>query len=385
VADSTGQSAAAHAIATAEVFLLAAPINEPVETAFGRMDERPALLLRLRDRDGAEGWGEVWCNFPACGAAHRAALVRSLVAPLVTGQDPGDPAALSAALAARLRILAIQSGESGPFAQVLAGLDCALWDLAARRAGLPLRVLLAGAAAPAHVPVYASGINPGGAVETVARERDNGHRAFKLKIGFGQDRDRTNLAGARAHVPDAALMADANQAWAAETAIAQASGLTDLDLHWLEEPVAADQPPVIWQRLRRAIPIPLAAGENLRGEAAFAAAIRAGNLAVIQPDCAKWGGVTGCLAVGRAALAAGRRVCPHYLGAGIGLLHSAHILAAAGGDGLLEVDINPNPLRSLLAPGLDHPRDGIADLPDGPGIGVTPAPALLAAFRKAGH
>lgn len=64
----------------------------------------------------------------------------------------------------------------------------------------------------------------------------------------------------------------------AETALARASGLTDLGLHWLEEPVAADPPPAVWQRLRRAIPIPLAAGENLPAEAAFAAAIGAGDL-----------------------------------------------------------------------------------------------------------
>lgn len=94
--------------------------------------------------------------------------------------------------------------------------------------------------------------------------------------------------------------------------------------------------------------------------------------------------MTGCLAVGGAALAAGLRFCPHYLGAGIAPPRSAHILAAAGGDGLLEADINPNPLRSQLAPGRDRPRDGIADLPEGPCIGVTPDPALLAAYRKDG-
>ena len=67
---------------------------------------------------------------------------------------------------------------------------------------------------------------------------------------------------------------------------------------------------------------------------------------------------------------AGLRYCPHYLGAGIGLLASAQVLAAAGGDGLLEVDANPNALRSGLAPMLDHVVDGRVSLGEGPGLGV---------------
>ena len=72
-------------------------------------------------------------------------------------------------------------------------------------------------------------------------------------------------------------------------------------------------------------------------------------MAVVQPDVAKWGGISGCLPVARRVVAARRRYCPHYLGGGIGLLASAHLLAAVGGDGLLEVDCNPNPLREGLA------------------------------------
>src|SRR3546814_2737114 len=75
-------------------------------------------------------------------------------------------------------------------------------------------------------------------------------------------------------------------------------------------------------------PIRLAGGENLRGETAFGAAIDAGDLSLIQPDVAKWGGVSGCLAVARRALAAGRVYCPHYLGGGIGLAASAHLRSA---------------------------------------------------------
>ena len=58
-------------------------------------------------------------------------------------------------------------------------------------------------------------------------------------------------------------------------------------------------------------PIPLAGGENMRGDEEFAAAVSSGAFKVIQPDLGKWGGFSGCLPVGRKAIDAGRMFCPH--------------------------------------------------------------------------
>src|SRR3989337_1847719 len=123
----------------AEIFLYRAPIATPVRTSFGTMVDRPSVLIRLEDAEGFTGWGEVWCNYPAVGADYRARLLQSLVLPLAGALGSwSDPQGMWAALSRRLRILALQSGETGPIAQCLAGLECALQDLAARRAGKPL-------------------------------------------------------------------------------------------------------------------------------------------------------------------------------------------------------------------------------------------------------
>lgn len=119
-------------------------------------------------------------------------------------------------------------------------------------------------------------------------------------------------------------------------------------------------------------PAPLAAGENVAGHEAFDALIAARAVGVVQPDVAKWGGLSGCLPVARRIVAAGLRFCPHFLGAGVGLLHSAHLLAAVGGDGLLEVDANENPLRSRWCGPLESVRDGLVRLGRAPGIGAQP-------------
>jgi D-galactarolactone cycloisomerase len=81
--------------------------------------------------------------------------------------------------------------------------------------------------------------------------------------------------------------------------------------------------------------------------------------------------------VARAIRATGLRYCPHYLGGGIGLLASAHLLAAVGGDGILEIDANPNPLRTETCGPLTAIREGRARLTDAPGLGFEPDLARL--------
>jgi L-alanine-DL-glutamate epimerase-like enolase superfamily enzyme len=284
-------------------------------------------------------------------------------------------------LTARTEVLALQSGEIGPIAQAIAGIDLALWDLTARRNGQALWRLLGGV--NDRVAVYASGINPDDAVDVVNIQRGLGHTAFKLKIGFGVTPDVDNLKGLRDLLgSEPALMADANQAWNLETAQDMARRIAPFGLTWLEEPLRADRPAPDWAALQAECAVPLAAGENLVGQAAFEAMIDSAAVRVVQPDIAKWGGISGCLPVIARIRKAGLRYCPHYLGGGIGLLHSAHLLAAVGGDGLLEVDVNPNPLRTLLWGAIEGIDQGQVKLGDAPGIGVEPD---LEALRQASH
>lgn len=355
------------------------PVKVPVRTSFGTMTDRPAVFIEATDEDGATGWGEVWCNFPGCGAEHRARLVHSVMAPLVEGRRfDGGPGEAWETLTRETAVLAIQSGEPGPMAQAIAGIDLALWDLAARRAKQPLWRHLGGARA--RIPVYASGINPDGADQTALAMRAEGHRAFKLKVGFGTERDLGNLRALRDGLGDAPMLAvDANQGWNLDQARAMAPRLSPFGLAWLEEPLRADRPWSEWRQLRAGAPLPLAGGENVAGLEAFDAAIAADVFSVLQPDAAKWGGISGCWPVVQRARAAGLRYCPHYLGGGIGLLASAHLLAAAGGDGLLEIDSNDNPLRSALAGATARIDEGVVTLDDTPGLGA--ADDVLAVAR----
>ena len=148
--------------------------------------------------------------------------------------------------------------------------------------------------------------------------------------------------------------------------------LKEFNLNWLEEPIPANLLSKDWRELGNISAMPLAAGENMLGTYEFQKAIDEKILSVIQPDLAKWGGFTCCVPIARKIITAGLRYCPHYLGGGIGLLASAHALAASGGDGVLEIDINENPLRSNLIGNLLRTKDGIATLGHGSGLGLSP-------------
>lgn len=358
------------------------PVATPVRTSFGVMRDRPMVLVEAVDEQGVSGWGEVWCNFPSVGAEHRARLVSAAFAPNVVGRSVNDPAVVFRELTEASAVLALQAGEPGPVAQCIAGIDMALWDLAARRAGQPMWRFLGGR--DPTIAVYASGLNPDAPEKLAEAKRGEGYSAFKLKVGFGRDRDLANLRALRDTLgPRVRLMVDANQAWSLDEALAIQEALADFELGWIEEPLRADSPLSRWKQLAAAARGPLAAGENMAGDDEFDAAIASGAFAVLQPDVAKWGGISGCLPVARRIRSAGLRYCPHFLGGGIGLLASAHLLAAVGGDGMLEIDANPNPLRSEICGSLATVVDGRATLTEAPGLGIVPDLAMLRGLAAA--
>lgn len=363
-------------VARLDIYVFRATVLKPVVTSFGTIPSRASVLLRLTDNDGAIGWGEIWGNFPTITSEYRANLAAWALPELVLGQTISAIPNFMAGVVEALKVLEVQSDEPGPIAGIAAGLDQALWDLAARKAGMPLRTLL-NAEAPNRVPAYASGLNPKDAVEVVEQSRQRGFRGYKLKIGFGDDIDISNLERITDGMgPGEKLYTDANQRWSAEDAAKMIPTLERFNLGWVEEPIRADQPADAWRTVRRAATMPIAGGENLRGNAAFNEALE--WLDFVQPDAGKLGGISGCHAIATQALAAGRIYCPHWLSGAVGLMHSANLLAAVGGPGVLEMDVNENPIRDAALDGAITLEDGDAVLPDTPGIGINPDPAALA-------
>lgn len=362
-------------LATLQVLHLRHELAKPIATTMGPVQARPALLIRLEDDQGVHGWGEVWCNFPPGGDFYRAELAINVL-PAVLSKLSLEEARPSEYVERQLHRLTLQAGEPGPIKQLAAAVDIALHDLRARRRGVPLAVELGGELRP--VPAYASGISAALFESQVSHMRAQGYRHFKQRIGYDKDDSLPQLqACAEGLNAGEQLMADANQAWDLDTALQRCRQLDSLPLAWLEEPLPVDAPSEDWEVLARQCSMPLAGGENMRDDETFARAVSSGHLGVVQPDICKWGGLSGGQRVATWALDNGRRYCPHYLGGGIGLLASAHLLSAVGGDGLLEVDSSENPLQLALAGGSLALTDGLFSIPDGPGLGIEPDIAAL--------
>lgn len=363
-----------------EVFSYAMPCERPVPMAIGTMTHRAALLIRITDEDGVEGWGEVWCNWPSFGSPHRVHWLTEILSPKLMGASFDNPDTLSEELHRAVWKLALQSGEFGPVVQCLAGVNVALWDLHARRAGQPLYRLLGGESN--RVPAYASGIDPDTCVHMGMDAVRAGFKALKLKVGFDLDTDLSNLKSLRQAVGDEVdIMLDANQAWNLEEAQAACRLFEPFNPAWIEEPLSADAPQHEWRALASGTTLPVAAGENLRSPVDFEDALAGGYLDIVQPDLAKWGGISGCREIAQKTIDRGMRFLPHYFGAGVGLIATAHLIAAMNCDALLELDVNPNALRTLTAGPIGEAQQGAILLSDEPGLGVRPDLKALEEFR----
>lgn len=355
-------------IRSVEIVGVEMPLPAPVKTPMTSIANVVTLMLRLEDGDGTEGWGEIWCNFPRFGLHHRARILREIVAPLLVDREFTSPAACSRLLEAATRVVRLQAGEPGPVSSVIAGVDIALWDIAAKKAGQPLWRMLGGNSP--HVPIYISvGWSPA-AMAGVRKHAQDGVRAFKVRSS-GDVAAHLAVASAAREVigDDCELMLDLNSSWTEEAALSSIADLAPAHLSWLEEPVPVDSTAAAWARLARAAPMPLAGGENMLDTEEVDAALDLGALAVLQPDMTKWGGFSRMLPLGRRIVARGRRFCPHMFGGAVGSLAAAHLLAASNApDGILEWGVNHNPVRDAMMR-RDVPN-GRFELDDTPGLGL---------------
>ena len=108
---------------------------------------------------------------------------------------------------------------------------------------------------------------------------------------------------------DRKLMVDANQSWTIEQAKHMVGQIEPYNVTWLEEPIAADRPHEEWYDLNGSSTISLAGGENIFSENGFSKLVSKDYLDVVQPDLAKWGGLTKTVPIARSIIAAKKSYC----------------------------------------------------------------------------
>lgn len=342
--------------------------------ALGTMPTRPALLVRIESADGCFGWGEVWANFPPRANMHKAHVIEDVVAPRLKGMTFTEPGEVGDTLRDALWVYFLHVGQTTVFEHILAGIDMALWDLALRSHGCSFAEFMGIRDATARS--YASSINAEDLEETIPKHAAMGQGFFKIKIGFTEHGSRELLERAcRLCPPEARIMVDSNQSWTLDQAKAKLASMEDLQIFFAEEALPADAAKSDWEELAKSTSIPLAGGENIYGVDEFLRMADAG-LKVLQPDVAKWGGISGALAM-LEAVPAGVLVWPHFMGTAVGQIAALSVTAAVGDESVCEIDVNDNTLRSSLCGEAIAIADGRVMLPTAPGLVVPPQAGKL--------
>lgn len=328
------------------------------------------LLVRIDTDEGVTGWGEGFGH--RIFTATRAAL-DSFIGRLCIGRDPTAITALMDQLQRNVGGV----GRNGPAMYALSAIDIALWDIAGKLAGLPLYRLLGGSPRK-DLPAYASLLRYGesrAVAHTVETALKRGYRHIKLHdIAIAPIKAGRDAAG-----PEVSIMVDCSCAWSVDEAVDMAKKLKPLDLTWLEEPVWPPEDYAGLARVRTRGGIPVAAGENgILSD--FKSMFQAGSITYAQPSITKVGGVTEMRKVMALADAFGVAVVPHSAYFGPGLLASIHCLAAMPNESLVEryyCDFALNPLHDAIHPD----REGRLAVPQAPGLGIDPDPAVIEKLR----
>ncbi len=299
------------------------------DSTHGTMTHFELVTVRLRDSDGAEGVGYTYTTGAGGAAVH--ALVDRHLRHVLEGAD----ADAIEALWQRMWWALHYGGRGGSVSLAVSACDIALYDLRARRLGMPLWRMLGGFD-PA-VPCYAGGIDLEFPLEALLKQADGfqatGFRAIKMKVGRARlSEDTARVAAMRKHLgDDFPLMADANMRWTVDQSIRAARSFQNANLTWLEEPTIPDDI-AGHARIVAQGGVPIATGENLHTLHEFTAMISAGGVTFPEPDVTNCGGITVFMKVAHLAEAFNLPLTSH----GAHDL-TVHLMAAAPNRSYLEV------------------------------------------------
>jgi len=341
------------------------PLDTVTSFATRTVSARDYGLVKIR-AGGAEGIG--FCYAGSSGGTLVAHAVEHLLAPILIGRD----SLLVEGLWQRMFQETLLHGRAGSIMRAISILDCALWDLNARAARLPLFKYL-GAAVGDVVPAYASGgyyvsgKTPKRLGDEMAGYVKAGFRAVKMKVGLlSPKEEEVRVKAARDAIgPEIELMLDANNAWQdLPTAMRYIERFEPFDPYWIEEPFFPDDIDN-HARLARLTRVTVATGEIGTGRWHFKEILDKGAAQVLQTDALVCGGISEWKKIAATAASYGVTICPHWF-------HDLHVHLVAATSNARYVEYFPDDqvlnFRRLIDTQLEAKNGGLL-LPTAPGLG----------------
>ncbi|MFD2371090.1 mandelate racemase/muconate lactonizing enzyme family protein [Brevibacillus sp. GCM10020057] len=337
---------------------------------------RTSYLIRLITRSGIDGWGEIIDWLPTLHRGFQERIIPFLLGKLATDR------------------LTITDVISKWHQRSAAGVSIALTEIVAKRAGLSVCELWGGKF-HRQIPVYASfqsyreqGDWAESSIRFVTEQIRAGHKRVKVKIGG------RSIAEDQAHIdrlmqslpPDVLVALDANQSYdLAHARLWERIFWRYTNWMWLEEPMPLERTQE-YVKLRAALSVPLAGGENLVSCAQFLPLYQAGALDIAQPDLQHTHGIDSYRTHLQMARQFGYRISPHSFDGGLSRLYTLFAQACLpawskmDADPIepVEWDVMENPFSQLFPL---QPVNGAVTIPEGAGIGIEPDWELIHAMR----
>jgi galactonate dehydratase len=344
-------------------------------------------LLKIRTDDGLTGIGEAtnWPGSPLVEAAARH------IAGLIVGEDPTRIDYLWTKLYRDMNWL----GQAGPLMSAISAVDIALWDIAGKRAGMPVYELLGGAYGK-RILLYANywftrgDGSPENYREQARQMKALGFTACKFdpfahtSYLYGSDLS-TNLSlsepqkqlaldrlrvVAQALGPDFPIAVETHAMLNGPVAVEMAHRIAALGINcmWYEEPAGPEFPDAIAD-IRGKIPLPVCVGERLHSRFMCRPILERHAADVLMPDITRCGGISELKKIATLAECYNVPVAPHNPNGPISTIASAHVVASIPNFFRQEFMVHDVPWRDTV---LDRPlpvSDGHFHLDTRPGLG----------------
>ena len=354
-------------------YVLKVPLRRPIADSLYYRTHWHIPVVEVRCSDGLVGTGYsgLWA-----GENQLLSVINEYIEPMAVGKDPS----LIGKLWDEVYWSSLHWVGRGGIAHMAQGMvDIALWDLAAKRAGVPLWRLLGGR--QTSLKTYNT---DGGWLNFTVDELINdttemvgqGWNWVKVKVGgpsFKEDIRR--VAAVRNALPEnVQLSVDVNQKWDVVTARRVLPALADLDIAWIEEPLHPDDVPG-HAELVGLTKVPVALGESIYSAEAFQAFFDANAVDIVQVDVTRVAGITEWLRIANAAQAKGKWVFPH---AGDMMQIHQHLVAGVGSSKPGMIEYLPWGLEVFEEPVTLSGSDLV--LPETPGASSSIAPEARKAW-----
>jgi len=348
-------------ISSIELREIRLPLIHFFETSFGRTTERRIILVRVVDRDGAEGWGECTAGegpFYSDEWAETAwPTLKEFLAPMVVNSEVEGASNIYDLM---MRVRGHRMAK--------AAIEIACWDLEAKRLSVPLWKHLGGVQ-----PEISCGVSigiqnsPEELIEKIEKEVAAGYQRIKIKIKPGWDLDIVRRV--RERFPEIRLMGDANSAYTLAD-VPLFKTLDEYKLMMLEQPLAYDD---IFDHaeLQKQIQTPVCLDESIKTPADATRAIGLGACKIINVKLGRVGGHTQAKSV--EAIARERSIpvwCGGMLESGIGRAHNIAMATLAGFS--LPGDVSASSrywAEDIIEPAVTVTPKGTIVAPTKPGIG----------------